>query len=193
MSTIQDIGIPEVGKGILQPKQKHKWRVEFQNLGGQNNGTGLSLQAITVERPKLSFDEVELHRYNSKVWVAGKHTFEPITLTVEDDVTSGATLLIRDQLDRQQTLIGASGQWLQSASQGSLYKFGIALVQLDGNEQQIERWVIEGAWLQNVDYGDLDYSASDAVTITITVRYDHARQEGINYDDSGLATGGTGI
>ena len=35
---------------------------------------------------------------------------------------------------------------------------------------------MEGCWLQNVDWGDLDYSSSEAVSITLTIRYDHARQ-----------------
>jgi len=192
MSTINDIGIPEIGQGILQPKQKHKWRVEFQNMGGSATGIPLSLQATTVERPKLSFEEVELNRYNSKVWVAGKHTFEPITLVVEDDVTGGATKLIQQQQDNQQLLIGAAGQFLASQKQASLYKFATVIQQLDGNEQEIEKWTLEGSWIQNVDYGDLDYSSSEAVTITLTIRYDHARQENINFDDTGLATGGAG-
>ena len=193
MSTIQDIGIPEIGQGILQPKQKHKWRVEFQNIGNSPTGIPLSLQATTVERPKLSFEEVELNRYNSKVWIAGKHTFEPVTLVVEDDVTGKASQVIQEQQDNQQLLIGAAGQFLASQKQASLYKFATIIQQLDGNDQEIERWILEGSWLQNVDYGDLDYSSSEAVTITLTIRYDHARQVGVTFDDTGLATGGAGV
>jgi len=188
MSTIQDIGIPEIGQGILQPKQKHKWRVEFQNIGNSPTGVPLSLQATTVERPKLSFEEVELNRYNSKVWIAGKHTFEPVTLVVEDDVTGKATQVIQEQQDNQQLLIGAAGQFLASQKQASLYKFATVIQQLDGNDQEIEKWILEGSWLQNVDYGDLDYSSSEAVTITLTIRYDHARQVGVTFYDTCLAT-----
>ena len=64
MSTINDISIPGIGAGILQPKQKHKWRVRFTGIGDSPSGQAVSLQATTVERPKLSHDEVELHRYN---------------------------------------------------------------------------------------------------------------------------------
>ena len=193
MATINDIGIPGVGSGILQPKLKNRWRVTFANLGGGVDSQPLSHQAITVTRPVLSFEEVQLDRYNSRAWVAGKHTFEPMTITLEDDVTGGATQVIQEQLQNQQQLIGAGGQFLQPAGEGSLYKFVTYLDLLDGNEQVIEKWTVEGCWFQNVDYMDLDYAASEAVQITMTIRYDHARQDVGGYDQGqGVATGGAG-
>ena len=55
MATINDIGIPGIGTGILHPKQKHRWRVTFANLGGGADSQPLSMQAVTVTRPSLSF------------------------------------------------------------------------------------------------------------------------------------------
>ena len=193
MSTINDIGIPGVGSGILQPKLKNRWRVTFANMGGGADSQPLSLQAVTVTRPVLSFDEVQLDRYNSRAWVAGKHQFEPMTITVEDDVTGTASQVIQEQLQNQQWLIGAEGQWLAAAGEGSLYKFVTYLDMLDGNEQVIEKWTVEGCFIQNVDYMDLDYAASEAVQITMTLRYDHARQDVGGYNQGqGVATGGAG-
>lgn len=193
MATINDIGIPGVGTGILQPKLKNRWRVTFANLGGGVDSQPLSLQAVTVTRPILNFQEVELHRYNSVAWVAGKHTFEPMTMTLEDDVTGSASKVIQEQVQNQQFLIGAEGQWLAAAGEGSNYKFVTYLDQLDGNEQVIEKWTIEGCWIQNVDYTDLDYSDSGQVQINLTIRYDHARQDLGGYNQGqGVATGGAG-
>lgn len=193
MATINDIGIPGVGSGILQPKLKNRWRITFANLGGGVDSQPLSMQAITVTRPVLSFDEVQLDRYNSRAWVAGKHTFEPMTLTFEDDVTGTASKVLQEQLQKQQFLIGAEGQWLAAAGEGALYNYVTYLDQLDGNEQVIERWIVEGCWIQNIDYTDLDYSASDAVQITVTQRYVNARQEIGGYDQGeGVAIGGAG-
>ena len=58
MATINDIGIPGIGTGILQPKLKNLWRVTFANLGGGTDAQPLSLQAINITRPTLSFEEV---------------------------------------------------------------------------------------------------------------------------------------
>jgi len=193
MATINDIGIPGVGSGILQPKLKNRWRVTFANLGGGTDSQPLSMQAVTVTRPVLSFEEVQLDRYNSRAWVAGKHTFEPMTLTFEDDVTGSASQVMQNQLQTQQFLIGAEGQWLAAAGEGANYKYITYLDLLDGNEQVIEKWTVEGCWIQNIDYTDLDYSASDPVQFTITQRYDHARQLIGGYaQGEGVATGGAG-
>lgn len=193
MATINDIGIPGVGSGILQPRLKNRWRVTFADLGGGIDSQPLSHQAVTVTRPVLSFEEVQLDRYNSRVWVAGKHMYEPMTITLEDDVTGTASQVIQEQLQRQQFLIGAEGQWLAAAGEGSIYKFVTYLDLLDGNEQVTEKWTVEGCWFQNVDYMDLDYAASEAVQITMTIRYDIARQDIGGYDQGqGVATGGAG-
>ena len=193
MSTINDIGIPGVGTGILHPRQKNRWRITFANLGGGVDSQPLSMQAVTVTRPVISFDEVQLDRYVSRAWVAGKYTFEPMTLSFEDDVSGTAARVIQEQLQKQQWLTGAEGQWMAAAGEGSLYKFVTYLDLLDGNDQVTEKWTVEGCWLQQVDYTDLDMAASDAVLITTTIRYDHARQDIGGYSQGeGVATGGPG-
>lgn len=193
MSTINDFGIPGVGSGILHPKHKNRWRVTFANLGGGADSQPLSTQAVTVSRPKVSFEEIELHRYNSRAWVAGKHSWEPMSLTIEDDVTGTASSVIQAQLQKQQWLIGAEGQWLAAAGEGSLYKFVTYLDMLDGNDQVIEKWTVEGCFIQNADYGDLDYAANEKVTISLSIRFDHARQIVGGYTQGpGVATGGAG-
>ena len=116
-----------------------------------------------------------------------------MTITLEDDVTGTAAKVIQDQLQNQQFLTGAEGQWLAAAGEGSLYKFVTTLDLLDGNEQVTEKWTVEGCWFQSVDYMDLDYAASEAVQITLTIRYDHARQDIGGYNQGpGVATGGAG-
>lgn len=193
MATINDIGIPGVGTGILQPKLKNRWRVTFANIGGGTPSNPLSLQAITTNRPTLTFEEVPLHRYNSVAYVAGKHSWNDLSITVQDDVTGSASQVIQNQLQKQQWLIGAEGQWLAANPEGSGYKFVTILDMLDGNEQVIEKWTVEGCWIKEANYGDLDYGTSEAVIITLSVRYDHARQDigGYNYGQ-GVGTGGAG-
>ncbi len=193
MATIAQMGIPGVGTGILQPKLRNRWRVTFANMGGGVDSQPVSMQAVTVTRPSLSFDPVELNRYNSRAWVAGKHTWEPVTLTLEDDVTGTAAAVIQEQIQKQQWLTGAEGPWLAAAGEGSLYKFVTHLDMLDGNEQVIERWILEGCWILSVDYTDLDYGDSQAVRINLQIRFDHARQDIGGYNQGqGVALGGPG-
>lgn len=181
MATLSQAGIAGIGTGILHPKHKNRWRVVFSGLGGAAGATSnvpndLSMQVVTFTRPSLSFEEVELHRYNSKAFVAGKHTFDSCQLTVEDDVTNLSAGAIQTQLERQQRLIGATGPWLNTEATAFGYKFGMSLEQLDGNETVVENWKYEGCFIQAADYTDLDYSTGEKVIINLTVRYDHARQ-----------------
>lgn len=181
MATLSQSGISGVGNGILHPKHKNRWRVLFTGLGGSSGAsagvpTNLSLQVITVNRPNLNFEEVQLDRYNSRAYVAGKHTFDPCQMTIEDDVTNKASNAIQTQLECQQRLIGATGPWLNTEATAYTYKFGMSLELLDGNETVVEQWKYEGCFIQQVEYGDLDYSSGEKIVISLTVRYDHARQ-----------------
>lgn len=191
MATIDDFGIPETGgPGLLQPKLKNRWRTTFINMGGGADSSPVSRQAVNVTRPNLSMQEVEIRRYNSVGWVAGQHTWEPMTISLEDDVGSLAARTIQEQIQKQQYLTGVEGPWLATAPEGSVYKFTTRLDLLDGNEAVLERWTVQGCWLSSVDYQDLDYNANDKVMINLTVRFDHAYQDFITYNGGpGMATG----
>jgi len=163
------------------PKLKNKYRVTFAGLGGSIGASAavpndISMQVVTFTRPSLSYEEIQLDRYNTRVYVAGKHTFEPCQMTVEDDITNRASQAIQTQLEAQQRLIGASGPWLNTAATAFNYKFGMKLEMLDGNEAVTEQWIYEGCYLSSIDYSDVDYSASEAVKINLTIRFDQARQ-----------------
>lgn len=193
MSTINDFGIPGVGTGIFHPKQKNRYRVTFANMGGGADSQPVSMQAVKLTRPSLSFEEVELHRYNSVAYIAGKHKWEEMSMTLEDDVTGTAAAVLLAQFQKQQWLIGAEGQWLAAAGEASLYKFVTYIDQLDGSDQVIEKWTVEGCWLKSCNYGELDYSSGDAIILDVRIRFDHARQNLGGYDQGeGIATGGAG-
>lgn len=192
MSTILDFGIPGVESGIRHPKHKNRWRVTFANFGGGVDSTPVSAQLITFQKPRLTFDKHQLDRYNSRAFIGGKHTWEPISVTLEDDLKNGASTAIQAQLQKQQWLIGAEGQWLAPAAEGSLYKFVAYFDHMDGNEVVIERWTIEGSWIETINWGDADYSTGEPMTIDMQLSYDNARQSFPGYSGPGQALGGYG-
>lgn len=187
MATLTDTGIPGIASGSgLQPRLKDRFRVRFANIGGGGvDSQPLSFQLVATDLPKLSHTEVEVNRYNSRAWVASKHEWQPITMTIEDDITGAAASVIRDQMQRQQWLIGAEGPFLAKAAEGSLYKFIAIIEGMDGGERVIQRWTVEGAWIREVDYGDMSYNEDGKVEIKITVRFDHAYQDVGGYNGPG--------
>lgn len=196
MALITDMGVTPGAGGIIMPMLKNRWRVDFYSIGGERGGNAgtnqsdvLTLQAITGDRPKLSFEEIQLDRYNSRAWIAGKHTWEPVNFTFESDIGGRVSTVIQQQLEKQQALIApGSGRVLNTALSGQQYKFSMVVSMLDGDITPLEQWAYEGVWIQSVDYGDLDYAASEAVKLPVTFRYDHARQ--LILGQNGKATGG---
>jgi hypothetical protein len=153
-----------------------------------------------MSRPNLSWEDNTIQRYNSIAYVAAKHSWEPISITLEDDVNSRASLQLQNQIEKQQLVVGgmngtiggaiqSNPNFLQPAAVASEYKFACELAMLDGGDKILETWVLQGCWFKSVNYGDVDYSAGDQVTIDISMRYDHAYQivENTNY---GTAIGG---
>jgi len=172
--TKSKFGIPTVGNsgaGVLQPKQKNKFRVSFlNNFGGATETKVLTQNVQTVVRPKITHEEVVIDSYNSRVYIQGKHTWEPITVTFRDDITNQTTKLIGAQEQRQMNHFQQT-----SPVAASDFKFDTQIEVMDGtNAGSTEVWFLEGCFFTNVDYGDADYTSSEYQTITVQIRYDNA-------------------
>ncbi len=186
MAILSDVGNDILNLGIYQPKLRNRWLLTFIGTAGGSNQDSdfLTVQAITASRPKLTFEKIKLDRYNSRVFIAGKHSFDPMNIVFEDDTGGLVAQALQAQLESQQAIIAQTPAPLMPASAaGELYKFAIRLDMLDGNETIFESWSIEGCWIETIDWTDLDYAASEVVKINMTVSFDHARQRntGISY------------
>ena len=56
---------------------------------------------MTVVKPKIDHEEVQLDSYNSRAWVQGKHTWNPTTIVFRDDVTNSISRLVGYQEQKQ--------------------------------------------------------------------------------------------
>lgn len=176
MTTLQNFGIPTGGGGgrggILMPKTKHKFRVLVQNFGYPAGSIALTQQVMSVGRPNVNFNPVELHSYNSTAYYGGKATWETVSLTVRDDVTNSVSSLVGAQLQKQMNFF----QQTSTLAAGD-YKFQMLVETLDGgNDAVLEQWVFEGCFLGTVNYESFDYSSADAMTIEMSIRFDNVTQ-----------------
>lgn len=185
MANILSLGVPGTSPGILHPKQSHKYIVTFQGIGGVADSQALTRQCISVTKPSVSFNEIELNRYNTKAFIAGKYNWEPIDLIVEDDITNGAAIVIQQQIEKQISLTSGAAMplGLNAAVSGGAYKFTTQLLITQGDGANtgeptvIERWTLQGCWLVNVGWGDLSWEGDDATQIALNMRFDHATVE----------------
>ena len=177
MAVITNFGVPTPGASngtTLMPKLQYRFRVTFTRLGTESRHDVVTQNVISVSRPSLTHEEVVVDSYNSKMYLAGKHTWETLTLTLRDDMTSEVIKQLGSQLNMQVDHADQS-----SAVAGASYKFEMKIETLDGGNgdtpaQPFDVWELKGCYLQGVAYGDLNYATSDMVQVTATIRYDHA-------------------
>lgn len=170
-------------QGLLMPKLKYRFRAIFENFGVSTPRTELTKQVIDFTRPEVNFDNIDIDIYNSRVRLAGKHTWSDINVNLRDDASGAVSKLVGEQLQKQLDFMEQS-----SAASGSDYKFLTRLEVLDGgngaNEPNVlETWEIYGCYLQTATYGDMSYSDSNPATVSMTLRYDNAVQTPL---DSGV-------
>ena len=163
-------------QGLLMPKLKYRFRSIFENFGVSTPRTELTKQVIDFTRPSITFDEMPIELYNSRMYLAGKHAWEPTTINVRDDASGSVAKLVGEQLQKQLDFMEQS-----SASAGIDYKFITRCEVLDGgngaNEPNVlETWELYGCYLTAVNYNDLSYGESAPVTLSMTIRFDNAIQ-----------------
>ena len=163
-------------QGLLMPKLKYRFRVMFENFGVQTPRTELTKQVIDFTRPSVTFDEIPIEIYNSRLYVAGKHTWDVLTVNLRDDASGQVSRLVGEQLQKQLDFMEQA-----SAASGIDYKFVTKCEILDGGNGLstpivLETWEIYGCFLTNVNYQDLNYGSSEAVTISMNIRFDNAVQ-----------------
>ena len=163
-------------QGLLMPKLKYRFRVIFENFGVSTPRTELTKQVMDFTRPQVDFADIDIPIYNSTVKLAGKYTWSDLTCNLRDDAGGNVSRLVGEQLQKQLDFTE-----MASAASGIDYKFLTRFEILDGGNGAgepvvLENWEIYGCYLKSVNYNNMDYSASEPVTISMTIRFDNASQ-----------------
>lgn len=128
---------PGSNTGMLMPKLKYRFRVTLLGFG-TSASTELTKQVMDVTRPKVSFEEIPIEIYNSKIKIAGKYTWENITLNLRDDASSNVIKLVGQQIQKQFDFHEQA-----SARSGIDYKFTTRIEILDGGNGAAAPVVLE--------------------------------------------------
>src|SRR6056297_1647945 len=191
ISTLSKITVPldnqgsAASQGLLMPKLQYRFRVTLENFGISTPTTELTKQVIDVARPQVSFEEIDIPVYNSRAYLAGRHAWEPIELTLREDVNGRVQKLVGEQLQKQFDFFEQS-----SAASGIDYKFTTRIEILDGGNgantpNVLETFELYGCFVTNANYNSLGYANNEPVTVTLSIRYDNAIQ---TPENTGLGT-----
>lgn len=170
-------------QGLLMPKLPFRYRVSFEGFGVSSNRVELTKQMVTFSRPTVSFEDIVIDVYNSKVKLAGKPSWNEVRAVIRDDAPGNVTKLVGEQIQKQFDFMEQS-----SASSGIDYKFITRVEMLDGGNGAnapvvLETWELYGCYVKSAEYGELSYAENNPLQITLTLLYDNAVQ----------TPGGTGI
>ena len=173
MPGFQINGVGVGPNSLAEVRRAHRWVFESMT----NMTAPVLLVLKSASRPSITFEEPAMHHDQEQVYFAGKHTWEPLTLTwydVEQDPNVSKALW-----DKLGTVIDFTnaGQAV-CVKPPSAYK-GIAKLQLRsgcGQGDVNEEWGIYNGWPQTVNWNSvaLDYSVSDLLLVEMKYRYDRA-------------------
>jgi hypothetical protein len=183
-------------QGLLMPKLQFRFRALFLNFGVGGATQELTKQVVDIARPNVSFTEIPIDIYNSKIYLAGKHEWQTTTVNLRDDAAGNVSKLVGEQLQKQMDFVEQA-----SAATGQDYKFQINYEVLDGGNgtltpNVLETWELYGCFIQAANYNNMNYGTNEAATISLTIRFDNAVQSPLA---SGLGTsvgrafGGTAV
>ena len=163
-------------QGLLMPKMKYRFRAIFENFGVSSDRVELTKQVIDITRPVVGFNSFPIDVYNSKVYLIGKPAWETVTVNLRDDAGNNISKLVGEQIQKQFDFVEQS-----SAAAGIDYKFVLKFEMLDGGNGEnaanvLETWELYGAFIDNVNYGDMNYSSNDPATVGLSIRFDNAIQ-----------------
>lgn len=160
---------------LLMPRVSYRFRVLFIGFGAPEGvAEPITLNTNTVTIPSLTFDQMEIHSYNSRVKIAGKHNWGDATLNVRDTYDDQVSRAVGAQLQRQLDHYNQTGY--QSAGD---YKFKVIVQQLDGGHDTANNNIhLCGCYLSNVEYDQFDYSSSAVRNISMTISVDNVIHEG---------------
>jgi T4-like virus tail tube protein gp19 len=154
----------QVGQLLIsdfEPKRKFRWILQIDGIDAYT--------LKTASRPQATFDETMIDYINAKRWIAGKMTWSPINITTHDPVAPSAAQNFMNWVRlAYEQLTGRMGY-------ASFYKKAITLKLLDPQGTVVEFWDIQGAWLQDINFGELDYASSDNAEIAAIIRFDSAQ------------------
>jgi hypothetical protein len=143
----------------FEPKVSNRFIMDIDGIPG--------FMVKTAATPNFSSDEVVLDHINTYRKIKGKQRWGDMELTMYDPITpSGAQAVMDWARLSYESVTGRAGY-------SDFYKKDIRLEQLGPVGDIIGEWIIKGAYVSDANFGSHDWSSSDFISISITVKMDY--------------------
>ena len=143
----------------FEPKMKNRFILYMDGIP--------SYLVKKVARPTIKQDSKPLDHINVQRYVKGKTTWGSMALELYDPIVpSGAQAVMEWVRLHHESVTGRDG-YLE------FYKKDLTLNVLGPVGDKVEEWIIKGAQITEVNFGDMDWSTDDVMTFTLTIQPDY--------------------
>jgi hypothetical protein len=144
-----------------EPKRQNRFIVRFPSSLGINEWF-----VESASRPHITINSTEIQFLNTSTYVAGRFTWGQINVTFRDPIGPSASQALMEWVRLcAESVTGRMGY-------AAGYKKNVDLEMLDPTGVVVEKWILEGTWLQDVNFNNLSYSQDQLATITAALRMD---------------------
>ncbi len=148
-----------------EPKRKNRFIVRFDSSLGINEW-----YVTSTSRPSAKIKDVEIPFLNTSTYVAGRFNWEAIKVQFKDPIGPSASQALMEWFRlHAESVTGRMGY-------AAGYKKNVILEMLDPTGVVVEKWILEGCFITDLNFGDLNYSQDELATIDCTLRMDRCIQ-----------------
>jgi hypothetical protein len=144
-----------------EPKRQNRFILRFPSSLGINEWF-----VESTSRPNIKINSTEIQFLNTSTYVAGRFTWNEINVKFRDPIGPSAAQALMEWVRlHAESVTGRMGY-------AAGYKKDIDLELLDPTGVVVEKWILQGTFLTNVNFDSLSYSQDALATISATLRPD---------------------
>lgn len=152
--------VNEMLADAYEPKRQNRWIFRF------NEDVLPAFAARVAAKPSFSVEPITIDYLNAKRYLAGKFEWNTLSIGLYDPIAPSSSQRVMEWVRLSyENLSGRSGY-------AAFYKKDFSLLALDPVGAEVEEWAIEGAWITEGSFGDLDMASAEASQVDITIRMD---------------------
>ena len=144
-----------------EPKRVNRFILRFPSSLGINEWF-----VTSGSRPSAKINPVAIPFINTSTYVAGRFEWNEMRVTFKDPIGPSAAQALMEWFRLHAESV--SGRMGYAAG----YKKDIELEMLDPTGVAIEKWILQGTFITDLNFNELDYSRDDLATITCSLRMD---------------------
>jgi hypothetical protein len=144
-----------------EPKRQNRFILRFPSTLGINEWF-----VESAARPHITIGSTEIQFLNTSTYVAGRFNWQPINVNFRDPIGPSAAQALMEWVRlHAESVTGRMGY-------AAGYKKDIDLEMLDPTGVVVEKWILYGTFLTDVNFNSLSYSQDALANITASLRMD---------------------